>query len=147
MKCLLFFSDFLLSNEMSGYPENKSTIIFFVSILLLSYEPDKIRQNNMDHLVGSHKENVTQKPKATVYFTENLLWGMTWTCIEIGVTFWIPSLFYIEQDAWTVCVPPRFKQFFSVSLTQSVAELILYSQKTQNCGHFLSNLMNYYITM
>ena len=51
MKCLLFFSDFLLSNEMSGYPENKSTIIFFVSILLLSYEPDKIRQNNMDHPV------------------------------------------------------------------------------------------------
>ena len=51
MKCLLFFSDFLLSNEMSGYPENKSTIIFFIHILLLSYEPDKIRQNNMDHPV------------------------------------------------------------------------------------------------
>ena len=25
---------------------------------------------------------------------------------------------------------------------KSVAELILYSQKTQNCGHFLSNLVN-----
>ena len=56
MKCLLFFSDFLLSNEMSGYPENKSTIIFFVSILLLSYEPDKIRQNNMDHPVYSFSD-------------------------------------------------------------------------------------------
>ena len=34
------------------------------------------------------------------------------------------------------------RHFFKTNVTQSVAELILYSQKTQNCGHFLSNLMN-----
>ena len=76
MKCLLFFSDFLLSNEMSGYPENKSTIIFFVSILLLSYEPDKIRQNNMDHpvppyhvinfLPGSGAISILDSPRVTL---------------------------------------------------------------------------------
>ena len=34
------------------------------------------------------------------------------------------------------------RHFFKTNVTESVAELILYSQKTQNCGHFLSNLMN-----
>ena len=31
------------------------------------------------------------------------------------------------------------RHFFKTNVTESVAELILYSQKTQNCGHFLSN--------
>ena len=34
------------------------------------------------------------------------------------------------------------RHFFKTNVTQSVAELILYSQKTRNCGHFLSNLVN-----
>ena len=34
------------------------------------------------------------------------------------------------------------RHFFKTNVTQSVAKLILYSQKTQNCGQFLSNLMN-----
>ena len=32
--------------------------------------------------------------------------------------------------------------FFKTNMTQSVAEFILYSQKTRNCGYFLSNLAN-----
>ena len=32
--------------------------------------------------------------------------------------------------------------FFKTNVTQSIFELILYSQKAQNCGHFLSNLAN-----
>ena len=31
------------------------------------------------------------------------------------------------------------RHFFKTNVTQSVAEFILYSQKTRNCGHFLSN--------
>ena len=34
------------------------------------------------------------------------------------------------------------RHFFKTNVTESVAELILYSQKTRNCGHFLSNLVN-----
>ena len=34
------------------------------------------------------------------------------------------------------------RHFFKTNVTQSVAEFILYSQKTRNCGHFLSNLAN-----
>ena len=33
------------------------------------------------------------------------------------------------------------RHFFKTNVTQSVAELILYSQKTRNCGHFLSKLV------
>ena len=32
------------------------------------------------------------------------------------------------------------RHFFKTNVTQSVDEFILYSQKTRNCGHFLSNL-------
>ena len=72
MKCLLFFSDFLLSNEMSGYPENKSTIIFFIHILLLSYEPDKIRQNNMDHPVeAAGGRDYHNNKKVIFYYIES----------------------------------------------------------------------------
>ena len=34
------------------------------------------------------------------------------------------------------------QHFFKPNVTQSVAEFILYSKKTRNCGHFLSNLVN-----
>ena len=47
----VIFSDFLLSNEMSGYMEHKSTIIFFVHALFLSYQPVKVYRIDMDHLV------------------------------------------------------------------------------------------------
>ena len=46
-------SDFLLSNEMSGYTENNSTTIFIVHELLLSYKLFKVYRNNMDHPVIS----------------------------------------------------------------------------------------------
>ena len=36
MKIMLFFSDFLVWNEMSGYMENKYTIFFLVHMLFLS---------------------------------------------------------------------------------------------------------------
>ena len=48
----VIFSDFLLSNEKSGYTENISTIIFFIHILLLSYEPVKVYRIDMEHPVN-----------------------------------------------------------------------------------------------
>ena len=41
-----------------------------------------------------------------------------------------------------MCEFSASRHFFKTNVTQSVAELILYSKKTQNCGHFLSNLVN-----
>ena len=52
MKCLLLFSDFLLSNEMSTITENISTTIFFIRVLFLSYEPVKVSRIDVDHPVG-----------------------------------------------------------------------------------------------
>ena len=63
MKCLLFFSDFLLSNEMSLYMENISTTIFFVHVLFLSYEQFKVYRNNMDHPVGYLMQGLPAKSK------------------------------------------------------------------------------------
>ena len=34
------------------------------------------------------------------------------------------------------------RHFFKTNAIQSVTEFILYSQKTRNCGNFLSNLAN-----
>ena len=47
----VIFSDFLVSNEMSGYTENNSTTIFIVHELFLSYKLFKVYRNNMDHPV------------------------------------------------------------------------------------------------
>ena len=47
----VIFSDFFLSNEISGYTENKSTAIFFVHALFLSYKPVKVYRIDMDHPV------------------------------------------------------------------------------------------------
>ena len=47
----VIFSDFLISNEMSGYIENISTTIFIVHELFLSYKLFKVYRNNMDHPV------------------------------------------------------------------------------------------------
>ena len=54
----VIFSDFLVSNEMSGYTENNSTTIFIVHELFLSYKLFKVYRNNMDHPVhyGATKE-------------------------------------------------------------------------------------------
>ena len=48
----VIFSNFLVSNEMSGYTENNSTTIFIVHELFLSYKLFKVYRNNMDHPVG-----------------------------------------------------------------------------------------------
>ena len=47
----VIFSDFLVSNEMSGYTENNSTTIFIVHELFLSCKLFKVYRNNMDHPV------------------------------------------------------------------------------------------------
>ena len=47
----VIFSDFLVSNEMSGYTENNSTTIFIIHELFLSYKLFKVYRNNMDHPV------------------------------------------------------------------------------------------------
>ena len=61
MKCLLFFSDFLLSNEISRCTDNKSTTIFFIHALLLSYKPVKVYRNDMDHPVLCHFDTKLKK--------------------------------------------------------------------------------------
>ena len=48
----VIFSDFLLSNEISGCTEHKSNLIFFVHALFLPYNPIKIYRIDMDHPVG-----------------------------------------------------------------------------------------------
>ena len=47
----VIFSDLLLPNEMSGYTENISTLIFFIHLLVLSYEPGKVSRTAMAHPV------------------------------------------------------------------------------------------------
>ena len=47
----VIFSDLMLPNEMAGYTENKSTLIFIILILFLSYKSVKVYRNNMDHPV------------------------------------------------------------------------------------------------
>ena len=44
----VIFSVFLLSNEISGCTEHKSTRIFFVNALLLPYKPIKIYRIDID---------------------------------------------------------------------------------------------------
>ena len=51
----VIFSNFLVSNEMSGYTENNSTTIFIVHELFLSYKLFKVYRNNMDHPVYQAK--------------------------------------------------------------------------------------------
>ena len=48
----VIFSNFLVSNEKSGYTENISTIIFLIHISLLSYQPVKVYRIDMDHPVN-----------------------------------------------------------------------------------------------
>ena len=44
----------LVLDEMSLYTENKSTTIFFIHALLLSYKLVKVYRNDMDHPVGQN---------------------------------------------------------------------------------------------
>ena len=47
----VIFSDLMLPNEMSGYTEGIYTLIVFMLLSFLSYEPVKVYRNNMDHPV------------------------------------------------------------------------------------------------
>ena len=47
-----------------------------------------------------------------------------------------------SQGLPSECEFSAFRHFFKTSMAQSVAELVLYSQKNTKCGHFLSNLVN-----
>ena len=53
----------------------------------------------------------------------------------------------LGNDVHFLCFSAFFQNKRDASVTQSVAELILYSQKTQNVVIFLSNLINLYNTM
>ena len=68
----VIFSDFLVSNEMSGYTENNSTTIFIVHELFLSYKLFKVYRNNMDHPVNykgaSQESKVNKKLGKNIYF-------------------------------------------------------------------------------
>ena len=46
------------------------------------------------------------------------------------------------QGSPSVCEFSVSRYFFKTNVIQSFAELILYSQKTQNCGQFLSHVLN-----
>ena len=47
----VIFSALMLPNEMSEYTENISTLIFFIHLLVLSYEPGKVSRTAMAHPV------------------------------------------------------------------------------------------------
>ena len=57
----VIFSNFLVSNEMSGYTENNSTTIFIVHELFLSYKLFKVYRNNMDHPVMVWLQEASRK--------------------------------------------------------------------------------------
>ena len=86
----VIFSDFLLSNEMSGYTENISTIIFFMHILLLSYEPVKVYRIDLDHPVLSTEINYMKyllKPKTFLnypHYVDQMTWNNTMVFVVIA---------------------------------------------------------------
>ena len=47
-----------------------------------------------------------------------------------------------NQGSPSMCEFSVSRHFLKTNVTKSVAELILYSQKAQNCDHFQSNLLN-----
>ena len=66
-------------------------------------------------------------------------------------TYFIGKVHFLLENTWKIGPDHRTsvmrefsasRHFFKTNVTQSVAEFILYSQKTRNCGHFLSNLVN-----
>ena len=60
----------------------------------------------------------------------------------------VPQDLCSQNKACQACVNSQLLGiFFKTKVTQSVAELILYSKKTRNCGHFLSNLANQDVKM
>ena len=79
--------------------------------------------------------------------TVSLLWtaraaGDSTGYLLSGTTFGSSWMDSSRQGVPNVREFSASRHFFKTNVTQSVAEFKLYSQKTQNCGHFLSNLVN-----